>query len=417
MATKTRTYNTTDWSVWTLVPEAGSFVLDFSLLDGPDVLGSTVTTMAKLDLPIGAISLTEGGHPDSEILPTIQPANLTVTLSIKDFTRTDFQKFYVGKAIWLTLANAQTTGATTYGFDTPWFMGIIRDFQVTLSPGSDYADITIDANSNSNDWMNYQLSVTKNTTDGKDTVLNYALAADIMSPPVSWGYQTEESPYHYADTSTEIKTIGEWFADVSVSDQPYWRDEFFIYTSAVAGFVTYSPQFKGHCYVEDFSLTFDSTNITNIDYAWDASNSPSAVSLTNYKTPATVYNNQKSAGVALGSVNFSSTVDVKNLAEMTTIGQRLISLNKSFAVTAFTHRLATDNQPLIYRDIKDFDGAGTSHSAWLYPYDLAKIGEEITIDLPDYGFDPQTSVVVGRTLEVNYTDTLVTYQLWKGLTY
>jgi hypothetical protein len=188
-------------------------------------------------------------------------------------------------------------------------------------------------------------------------------------------------------------------------------------TTSTPGYVTYLPQYRGRCYIEDFSLTFDSTNITDIVYTWDAANSPTAVSLTNYKTPATVYNDQKPSANSLGARNFQTTVDVKDLTQMSVIGQRLISLNKSYAVTAFTHLLATDNLDLVYRDYKDFGYAGTPYSAWLYPYDLARIGEQITIDLPDFGFDPQTSVVVGRTVEVTYTDTLVTYQLWKGLTY
>jgi hypothetical protein len=419
MATRTRTYKTTDWSVWTFVPEADSFVLDFSQLDGTDVLGLTSGSMQQLDIPISAISLSEGGQPGNSILPTVQPQSLDVSLSIKDFTRSDTQKFYVGKPIWLTLTNAQTIGATTYGFETPWFVGVIRDFQVTLDPSSDFADINIQATSNATDWLNYQLSLTKNTTDGKDVVFNYAMAADPDAPLLSWGYgppDYPESPYNYANTATEIKTMGEWIDDAINSDQPIYRDQFFIATSASPGYVTYLPEFKGKCYTQDFSLTFDSSTINSIEYGWDSNDAPTAVSLTLANDSEIVYNTQKPAQDSLGSVNFSTSIDVKNLTQLSLIGQKLIGQNKSYAVVSFTDVLAQDNLDLVYRDIRDFGGAGTDYAAWLYPYQLANIGEVITIDLPDYGFEPQQSVVVGRTIEVTYTNVLVTYQLWKGFT-
>lgn len=420
MATKTRTYKTTDWNIWTYVPEANSFVLDFSQLNGTDVLGSTGGSMQMLDLPIGSIVLTEGGTPTSGVLPTIQPATLDVELSIKDFTKTDTQKFYVGKAIWLTLTNAQTTGATTYGFETPWFMGTIRDFQVTIDPATEYASVAIQATSNAQDWFNYQLSVTKNTTDGKDVILNYALAADTAAPHnVSWEYGPPSylpSPYNYANTATEVKTLGEWLQDASNSDQPYFRDQFYVTTTATAGYVTYSPEFKGKCYTLDYGLTFDGTTINNVQYGWDSAEAPTAVTLDLATNSATVYKTQKATSNSLGSINYTSTIDVKDSTQLGLIGQKLIGLNKTFAVTSFTDTLAQNNLDLVYRDYKDFAITGTDYSAWLYPYQLASIGEIITVDLPDFGFEAQESVVVGRTVEVNYTNVLVTYQLWKGFT-
>lgn len=419
MATRTRTYNTTDWNIWTYVPEPGSFVLDFSALDGTDVLGTSEGSMTMLDLPISSIFLNEGGTPTNSVLPIIQPASLSVALSIQNFSKTDTQKFYVGKPIWLTLTNAQTTAASIYGFETPWFMGTIRDFRVNIEPDSDYASVTIDATSNSQDWLNYQLSVTKNTTDGKDVVLNYATAADSKAPNMSWGYGPPDylpSPYNFANTNTEIKTFGEWLLDASTSDQPFFRDQFFVSTSSTAGFVTYLPEFKGKCYTLDYGLTFDADSITNIEYGWDSADAPTAVELSLASNSATVYKQQKSAADSLGSVNYSSSTDVKNLTQLSVIGQKLIGLNKTFAVTGFTHNLAQDNLDLIYRDYSDFNLDGSDYSAWLYPYQVANIGEVITIDLPDFGFEPQESIVVGRTVEVNYTNTLVTYQLWKGFT-
>ena len=40
MATTSRTYLASDWQVWTYEPVAGKFRLDFSALNGSDVLGA-----------------------------------------------------------------------------------------------------------------------------------------------------------------------------------------------------------------------------------------------------------------------------------------------------------------------------------------------------------------------------------------
>ena len=60
MTTYSRTYKTTDWKVWIYTPVSGKFRLDFSALDGSDVLSSTEGSLQEVALPIEQITITEG---------------------------------------------------------------------------------------------------------------------------------------------------------------------------------------------------------------------------------------------------------------------------------------------------------------------------------------------------------------------
>jgi hypothetical protein len=77
MAVRTQTYETTDWQIWTYVPVAGSFVLDFSKLNGSDTLGATEGSIQVQDVEITSLTINEGSPVSQGIFTEITPASMS----------------------------------------------------------------------------------------------------------------------------------------------------------------------------------------------------------------------------------------------------------------------------------------------------------------------------------------------------
>ena len=167
MATTTRTYKTSDWKIWTYVPVAGKFRLDFSTLDGSDVLSSTIGSMGQITDPITSIEISDGGQLSNGSLLPATPSTAVISFELLNFTKNSVKEYYNGKRIIITQPSTQTN--IDYGTNAVMFEGIITDCQVNLDTQSNIAIVTISCDSLWTALLNQQQAITKNTTDLKGT--------------------------------------------------------------------------------------------------------------------------------------------------------------------------------------------------------------------------------------------------------
>lgn len=408
MANKTRTYNSSDWSIWSYKPESGSFILDFSQLNGTAVLGTTGGGLAQDTGLITSFTLQEGSPVESSILPVYSPTTLTVSLKKENFTVADMLTYQVGADIVLTLKNEETVPGSIYGLNTPFFFGKIRQVNVDVTSDADFSTMTIEASRKFQDDLNVLLTVYKVTGNAKLGDISTAAALQgcfEMSPQVSQNYT-------WASTVTETKSYGDFVADFNLCEMLIPRDFSFPQTYVDSGGVrtwTFYPYLSlvDSTNLNTPALTLTDSDVVNIEFGWSGYEAPTAVTLENYTTPATVYqsgtNTQNSSGSA-GS--YTATVDVRNITEMTTIGQRALAMNKSFRPVTVTQEYARTYQNITFTD---------SSSTWMLPSNLVRVGDEIRVNSTTFASNT-VNKVVGRTIEVTPDNWLVSYNLWKGFT-
>jgi hypothetical protein len=400
MATSSRTYNASDWSIWTYVPEPGAFLLDFSQLNGPDVLGTTGGSMQIVDADIASVNLTSGSEVDQGIFLPITPMIMQASLSIKNFTATDANKFYVGTDIWLTLDNESGYSEPNFGLTTPFFIGRIRDFNVDVRPGEDFATINLSCSSDLEDDLNTLVPVTTSTTLSKTLqVINYAADAGIRLSPINF-QSSAYSIYNFATTRTEVKSYGDWLQDIYTCDMTMGYDSVTPELGpwlwgANAALSTVGPPVK----------TFGDEDISDVVFGWSGVGSPTGVNLTNYFNSDLVYQ----FGGSSNSQNFtySATIDVKDINEMSAVGQKMLSMNKAFRPIEVATETARTYQQITFDD---------RYGVFYYPTNLAQVGDTVAIDLPDQGFSNVPMLVTGRIMEITPDTWTTTYNLWKGFT-
>ena len=90
MTTTSRTYLPTDWQVWTYAPVAGKFRLDFSALDGADVLGGATDTgsVQAFPLRISSIQLDDGQRPDQSVFSQFTAGTMSLSAQLLTWDET-----------------------------------------------------------------------------------------------------------------------------------------------------------------------------------------------------------------------------------------------------------------------------------------------------------------------------------------
>jgi hypothetical protein len=408
MPNKTRTYKSSDWSIWTYKPESGSFILDFSTLNSTAVLGTTGGGLAQGDGSVTSFTLTEGSPLDYSIVPTYQPTTLSVSIRKKFFTVSDMLAYQIGADIVLTLKNEETVPGSLYGLNTPFFIGRIRQVYVDVTSESDFAIFNIEASRTFQDDLNVLITVNKVLGDSKTGAIGAAATAQgafEMSPAVS-------NNYTWASTVTETKPYGDFIADFNVREMLIPRDfptpTTYVDSGGVRTWTFFNfLSLRDSTNLNSPALTLTDSELATIEFGWSGYEAPTSVSLTNYTNPATVYQAGTNAQNSSGSAGFySATVDVRNIAEMTTIGQRALAMNKSFRPVVVSEEYARTYQNITFTD---------SSSTWMLPANLLRVGEELRINSTTFGSDT-VNKVIGRTIEVTPDNWMVTYNLWKGFT-
>ena len=418
MADRTQTYETTDWQIWTYVPLAGSFVLDFSQLNGSDTLGATGGSVVVQDVQITSMSITEGSPVSQGIFPEITPASMACNLIVSNFTSSISQNYLIGTPIWVTLKNAETYADTVYGKNTPMFMGRIRSFNVQVTPGSNIASINLEATSQTQDDLNVLMTILKDNIVYKTAAIS--AAATALGIPNLY----KESYNHFGGTALgayETKSYGDYLADMVLCDLNVVRDDVTpveVSTGATSRTFTYNTGIKTTAYgISTLPVihTFDSTSISDLIVDWDGAGAPTGVTLTNYFDSNIVYQYGSSSDAASGgAVIYVGTVDLKDLTEMKAFADLALFYNKTFTPVSLTTVTARNFQDLTFREDTVYTSGLSPISAWLYPENLLRVGECIRVNMPSYGFTNYDAIVVGRNIEVSNDFVLTTYNLWKG---
>jgi hypothetical protein len=343
---------------------------------------------------------------------------MNVSIIVKNFTSAVSKNYYLGSPIWLTLKNAETYNDTVFLKNTPIFMGRIRSFNVQLAPESNIANITLQATSETQDDLNVLLTILKDNNIYKtDAISLFASAAGIPNL-----YKASFNQFGGTITgANETKTYGEWVKDMVLCDLYVCRDDV-TPTTLSWGATTRTYQYNTGIKTSDYSTynlspiyTFDKNTITDLVLDWDGLGSPTGVSLTNYYDPNIKYQYGSSSDSASGGAsNFTATVDLKDITQMTSFGQLALFYNKTFAPVSITTVTAHNFQNLTFREDTILDTGSVARSAWLYPEKLVRIGDAIYVNMPTYGFAGYLALVVGRNIEISNDFVLTTYNLWKG---
>lgn len=422
MADRTRTYLPTDWSIWVNQPEAGSFIWDFSEWDSGDVWGTTGNTFSAVDLQIENITFTEGSTISQGVFSQATPNTLNVSFNTKNFNTNLAAKFLNGSNIELRLKNENTEPQLE---QTVFFMGYIEDVTCDVQPGSDFASISVSATSVTSKALNRLVSITKNTTTEKGELLQTALS------PYGLVVLTDEN--HFANSATEEKTIGEWLQDALISS---------LYNPAQTGYFSgifkelmtngISETFSGgvyvinHSYGSNFDIvqaynpqvvkgTFDDESISNVTVGWQGEGSPTGVNLTLASDSGVTYKKNADDNGEPGMFTYSGSVDVKNLTELTRVGNALLGMSRKFAPMQISSVRARTYDEITFRQIDFTIHDEIEYPTWFRVKNDIIIGQQIGVELLDYGIN-DTLLVTGKTHEITPDSWTITYDLWKGFT-
>lgn len=411
-------YKTSDWKLWTFQPTPGDFVLGESVLGGTDVLGATAGSMAILDASITSLVIEDGGQVSEGIFTRPTPSTVYANLLVKDFQMSDSWKYSYGSPIWVTLANPETYDAQTYGKNTPLFFGKIRSFNVSVQPDADFSSLSITATSLSADDLNQLIQVTKDTTTDKSVLVNEAAQGQksIVSVIPNTGF-------NYAEIRSETKTYAEWLDDILTCNQFVAGDENKMW--GYSGTVT-APVYNYRQYISvsrnivypNTGVVFESENVLDVQFDWSGQDAPTSVNLTNAFDSSIEYQLVGDNPLDQNTINYSATVDVKGIEQMQTIAKKMLSMNQRFTATEVTIIGGINNQEIEFAELIG------SWTFYLYPKNLINLGEAVRVYLPDLGMNTSsfnvgniTSIITGRTIEVNPDNFTITYKLWKGFDY
>jgi len=409
MATKTRTYLPTDWQVWTYTPVAGKFRLDFSTLNGSDVLGGATDlgSIQVLDLNINSIQLDDGQAPSQGVFFNFTPATMSLSAQLIDWDSTLVKELYNGKQIFLTLKNEATNSHPTFGLNTVFFIGQIDSLDINIDPINRVTNLTITAVDISAAAVNTPVSVTKGVSKG------YAIQQALLAAQTAGNI----SPYFdfdlFAILGTSWETAGTYATTFGALMSEYIEAEVAQQTSKfeqinTAGTVTFTRSIFGSTVSANSlggRLIPDSIQ-TGIVIGQDGSNAPTGFELSN-ATSSYSYGTA-SASVLSNPTIYTSTLDVPT-ASLQIIANKIAEFTQKIQPTEVTVITAETYQTITF-DNSVF-GAGNDYFYPLYHY---KNGEEVkTTPAFTGGTYYHTIVGTSHTITPDYWQT--TYQLWKGL--
>lgn len=428
MADRTRIYKSTDWSLSTYVPEPGSFVLNFSQLNGPDVLGTTGGTLGAIQAEIASISLTEGAEISEGLFHTISPAMMNAELIIENFTAADSNRFVIGTECALGLTNATNTSTFSYfGLNvkaenyTNFFQGFIESFSVQLDPGTNFATISISAISKISKDLNTLIGVEKNTISRKGELIKAA------NPNLLWDYDNDF--WSFGVTEFEEKSLGDFLTDFVLCENALARDSCLINNTGGIGndsgtyvLIPFFQQFLDITSENETQtpvIDFDETNLSMISMDWSGADSPTGVALSLYSNSEITYNFGEPNSP--GAFVYSATPDVKNLEQMQYIGNSMLDFRKEFAPITISTETARTYQDLVFKLSEPIffglPGVPTLETSfYLKPKYLAEVLETISVTNTQLGYTDLPMIVTGRTIEITPDNWTTTYNLWKGFT-
>jgi hypothetical protein len=407
MATTSRTYLASDWQVWTYEPVAGKFRLDFSALNGSDVLGAVgdVGSMAVLDIKIGEINMQDGERPNQSVFGVVSPGTVDIMATIDGWDKAMIQELYPGKSLAVTLKNQATVDMNPYGRNTIYFLGIISSSTFTVDPINQFTTFNIQGLDVLGVGLNQSFAVDRSTTATKSSSLNAGLNANSTLFPSDLIITTNgDMTVNFSTASTAINSLGYWLND---------------WVQSLVGIPTtyyeYGPNkrlYLNPLHTQPTSgVAITGDVITNLVIETDGADIPTSFNLTN---DIVNYNSGTiDANILTVPTQYTETIDVNGSGQLSQIVDRIKTYVPKLSPTEITVTTATTYQPITFDNTQAQSGG-----QYYYPNNWWANGTDINVYL-DFlatgGVTPNYYTKIVAQIH-NITPDLwqTTYQLLKG---
>lgn len=412
MATKSRTYLPTDWQVWVYTPVAGKFRLDFSALDGADVLGSPTDTgsIQPLSLRINSIQVDDGQRPEQGVFSNFAPATMELSAQLLSWEANTVKELYNGKQIFLTLKNEATNSHPTFGKNTVFFIGQIENLEIQVDPINSVTNLTISASDVLSSIFNQPMTMLKDNATSKGIQLVTAVNNMIANGFVNdYGRLEFDGGLNssYELNVTQTKGLGEWVNDFIVTEValaiPYVLQQY----SGGSWILRKALNMKTIAALVKNGELIPESIISNILIAQDGSNAPNAFSISN-STSTYAY------GVTTANASSNPTVYVATLdattANLKTIADKITAFSQAIQPTQVTVRTAQSFQTITFDNTRPLTGSND----YTFPKYFWINGQEVKT-MPTYTSGTYYHMVVGTSHTIDVDGWTTTYQLWKGL--
>lgn len=404
MATKSRTYLPTDWTLWAYTPVSGKFRLDFSLLDGTDVLGGATDlgSVQVFPLRIGSIQLDDGQRPDQSVFSQFAPGTMSLSAQLLTWSASTIKELYNGKAVYLTLKNEATNSHPTFGKNTIFFIGQIDSLDIQVDPINKITNLTLTATDVSSTAMNLPITFRKSGI-GKDVDINQAFidskAAGLINSYLSLNLTGTIATYE--TTGTIVSSIGDIVTDFIASEvaiyTPYYLQDY-------AGTYDTRRQMTAK-YVDTTSAAGElipESIISNIAITQDGGGVPQSFNLSNSAANYTI--GLASAGIMSNPLVYTATLDVPT-SFLPNIANRILSYTQKVQPTEITVRSAQPFQQIVFDN---------NEGDYIWPQYFWRNGQAVKTT-PTYTGGTYYHMVVGTSHSITPDEWQTTYQLLKGL--
>jgi hypothetical protein len=394
--------------VWTYTPVAGKFRLDFSVLNGTDVLGAVgnVGSLQVLDLAITNIQIDDGQRPDQGVFFTFAPATMSLSAQIVDWDETLVKELYNGKQIFLTLKNEASTNHSTFGKNTVFFIGQIDNLDINVDPINLVTTLTISAVDVSGAAVNVPVSVSKAISKGL-AIQNAFLAAQTagqISPYLDFDlFAILGTSWEFGGTYTS--TFGELMTEYIQGEVAEANGFFYQYKSGPTVYIIRNLFGRTISANSELGRLIPDDITTNIVIGEDGANLPTAYDLSN---ASAIYSyGTSSASILTNPTIYTATLDVPTLA-LETIADKISEYTQKIQPIEVTVNTARTYQEIV------FDNPAGGGSEYFYPVNFYFNGEEVKTT-PAFTGGTYYHTIVGTSHTITPDDWQTTYQLWKGL--
>jgi hypothetical protein len=410
MASTSRTYLASDWQVWTYEPVAGKFRLDFSALNGSDVLGAVgdVGGMAVLDMDISYIGLQDGERPNQSVFGIVSPGTATITASFTGWDKALVQELYPGKSLAITLKNQATIDIDVYGRNSVYFLGVIAGSTFTVDPINLVTTFNIEGLDILGMALNQSMEVSRSTTATKSSSLNAALTAnsnlfDSHLEIITNGDLT----VNYETTTTEIRSLGAWLEDWIQTLLGIPAQYYAYQLGNLKRVVSLNP-----LEVQPITgATITGDVVTNLTMETDGADVPTSFNLSNSTLSYSFGTSE--ANILSLPTQYTATLDVNGAGQLSQISDRIRTYVPRLSPTSITVTTATTYQPIVFDNTQAQSGG-----QYYYPNNWWANGTDVNVYLSFLatgGVTPNYyTKIVGQSHEITPDLWQTTYQLLKG---
>ena len=410
MATTSRTYLASDWQVWTYEPVAGKFRLDFSALNGSDVLGAVgdVGGMAVLDLDIAEINIQDGERPTQSVFGIVSPGTCDILASTTGWDKALVQELYPGKSLAITLKNQASIDIDVFGRNSVYFLGVISGSTFSVDPINRVTTFTIQGLDVLGMALNQSFPVDKSTTTTKSSSLNAGLLAnsnlfDSHLEIITNGDLT----VNYEVTATETRSLGEWLEDWVQTllgiPATYYAYQLGNLKRVIALNPLQTQPTSG--------AQITGSVISQLSMETDGADVPTSFNLSNSTLSYSFGTSE--ANILSLPTQYTAQLDVNGAGQLSQISDRIRTYIPRLSPTEITVTTASTYQPIVFDTTQAQSGG-----QYYYPNNWWANGTDVNIYL-DYlatgGITPNYyTKIVGQSHNITPDLWQTTYQLLKG---